>query len=160
MTSTAAEGWVPRRNLLRGSFNGLAYVPRFPPTAYTLLLHMMTEQEPGGLVVATHDELAGGLAIERGMISRAMPHLVAARLVTVVRRGRFQLHPVIAAFNDPREQQRAVEALPRDMCLDIGHFEDEYERRFQLYLDKKARKAEAKGNVTPINKTPRLKRVH
>src|SRR5690606_3039337 len=88
--------WVPRRNVLWGSFNGLAYVPRLPPTAYTLLLHAMTEQEPGGLVVATHDELAAGLAMERGMISRAMPHLVAARLVTVVRRGRFQIHPMIA----------------------------------------------------------------
>ncbi|MEU1854337.1 hypothetical protein ABZ499_35125, partial [Streptomyces sp. NPDC019990] len=82
--------------MLWRSFNGLAYVPRLPPTTCTLLLHMMTEQEPGGLVVATHDdELASGLATERGMISRAMPHLVAARLVTVVRRGRFQLPPVI-----------------------------------------------------------------
>ncbi|MFD4860688.1 hypothetical protein [Streptomyces atratus] len=95
-------------------------------------------------------------------ISRAMPHLVAARLVTVVRRGRFQLHPMIAAFNDSREQQRAVKALPRDMRLDVGDFEDEYERRFQLHLDEKARKAEAKakGNVTPITKPTRLKRVH
>ncbi|WP_327241202.1 hypothetical protein [Streptomyces sp. NBC_01320] len=105
-------------------------MPRLPPTAYTLLLHMMTEQETGGLVVATHDELATGLAMERGMISRAMPHLVAARLITVVRRGRFQLHPMIAAFNDPREQQRAIKALPKDMRLDAGDFEDEYERRF------------------------------
>ncbi len=96
------------------------------------------------------------------MISRAMQHLVAARLVTVVRRGRFQLHPMIAAFNDPREQQRAVKALPRDMRLDAGDFEDEYERRFQLHLDEKARKAQAKakGNVTPITKSTRLKRVH
>ncbi|MFB6878395.1 MULTISPECIES: hypothetical protein [unclassified Streptomyces] len=160
MTS-AAEEWVPRRSPLWGSFNGLAYVPRLPPTAYALLLHMMTEQEQGGLVVATHDELAQGLAMERGMISRAMPHLVAARLVAVVRRGRFQLHPVIAAFADPREQQRAVKALPKDMRLDVGDFEEEYERRFQLHLDEKARKAEAKarGNVTSITKPSRLKSV-
>ncbi|WP_329028444.1 hypothetical protein [Streptomyces sp. NBC_00690] len=162
MTSAAAEEWAPRRNVLWGSFNGLAYVPRLPPTAYTLLLHMMSGQEPGGLVVATHDELATGLAMERGMISRAMPHLVAARLVIVVRRGRFQLHPMIAAFNDPREQQRAVKALPRDMRLDVGDFEDEYERRFQHHLDEKARKAEAKakGNIMPITKPTLLKRVH
>jgi hypothetical protein len=44
----------------------------------------------------------------------------------------------------------------------FGDFNDEYERRFQLHLDEKARKAEAKvkGNVTPITKTTRLKRVH
>jgi hypothetical protein len=126
---------------------------------------MMTEQEPGGRVVARHDELARGLAMERGMISRAMPLLVAARLVTVIRRGRFQLHPMMAAFNDPREQQRAVKALLRDMHLDVGDFEDEYEdeyeRRFQLHLEEKGRKAEAKakGNVTPITKPTRLKRV-
>ncbi|MGW6562747.1 hypothetical protein [Streptomyces hydrogenans] len=158
MTS-AAEEWTPRR-VLWGSFNGLAYVPRFPPTAYTLLLHMMSEQDPGGLVVATHDELAAGLALDRGMISRAMPHLVAARLVTVVRRGRFQLHPAISAFADLRDQQRAMKALPRSMRLDVGDFEDEYERRFQLHLDEKARKAEAraKGNVTPL-KPARLKSV-
>ncbi|MET8481812.1 hypothetical protein ABZV68_32250 [Streptomyces clavifer] len=161
MTS-AAEEWVPRRSVLWGSFNGLAYVPRLPPTAYTLLLHMMAEQEVGGLVVATHDELATGLAMERGMISRAMQHLVAARLVTVVRRGRFQLHPMIAAFKDGREQQRAIKALPRGMRLDVGDFEEEYERRFQLHLDEKARKAElkAKGNVTPIARPARLKSVH
>ncbi|GAB3949440.1 hypothetical protein [Streptomyces sparsus] len=148
--------------MLWGGFNGLAYVPRLPPTAYTLLLYMMSEQELGGLVVATHDELATGLALERGTISLAMPHLVAARLVTVVRRSRFQLHPAIAAFNDPREQHRALKALPRDLRLDVGDFEDEYERRFQLHLDEKARKAEAKakGNVTSITKPPRLKRVH
>ncbi|MFJ2900350.1 hypothetical protein ACIO87_36465 [Streptomyces sp. NPDC087218] len=87
--------------MLWGSFNCLAYVPRLPPTAHTLLPHMMTEQEPGALVVTTQDELATGFAMERGVISRAMPHLVAARLVTVVRRGRVQLHPVIAVFNDP-----------------------------------------------------------
>ncbi|WP_331720400.1 hypothetical protein [Streptomyces sp. NBC_00209] len=158
----AAEEWVPRRNVLWGSFNGLAYVPRLPPTAYALLLHMMTEQEPGGLVAATHEELAAGLAMERGMISRAMPHLVAARLVTVIRRGRFRLHPMIAAFHDPREQQRAIKATPDDMRLDLGDFEDAYERRFQLHLDEKARKAEAraKGNVTPMTRQSRLKAVH
>ncbi|WP_103529023.1 hypothetical protein [Streptomyces sp. SM12] len=158
MTSATAEEWVPRRAVLWGSFNGLAYVPRLPPTAYALLLHMMTEQERGGLVVATHDELAGGLAMERGMISRAMPHLVAARLVTVVRRGRFQLHPMIAVYGDPREQQRAVRALPRDMRLDVGDFEEQYELRLQAHLEEKKRKAEARGksNVTPITKPTRL----
>ncbi|MEU2674596.1 hypothetical protein ABZ622_38305 [Streptomyces sp. NPDC007164] len=122
---------------------------------------MMTEQEQGGLVVATHGELAHGLAMERDMISRAMPHLVAARVVAVVRRGRFQLHPVIAAFENPRQQQRAVKALPEDMRLDVGDFEDEYELRFQLHLDEKARNAEAKakGNITPITRTARIKRV-
>jgi hypothetical protein len=46
------------------------------------------------------------------------------------------------------------------MKLDAGDFEDEYERRFQLHLDEKARKAEAKakGSVTPITKST-LKRV-
>ncbi|MER6692900.1 hypothetical protein [Streptomyces minutiscleroticus] len=134
-------------------------MPRLPPTAYALLLHMMTAQEPGGLVVATHDELATSLAMERGMISRAMPHLVAARLVSVVRRGRFQLHPMIAAFNDPREQRAAVAALPRDMRLDEGDFEDEYEHRLELHQAEKARKAQArsKGTVTPL--APKLKRV-
>ncbi|MWA16171.1 hypothetical protein [Streptomyces sp. BA2] len=41
------------------------------------------------------------------------------------------------------------------MRLDVGDFEDDYERRFQLHLDEKARKAEAKakGNVTPTQTT-------
>ncbi|MEV0919653.1 hypothetical protein AB0I93_36095 [Streptomyces sp. NPDC049967] len=47
------------------------------------------------------------------------------------------------------------------MRLDVGDFEDEYDRRFQLHLDEKARKAEAKAkrNVTPITSPTRLKRV-
>ncbi len=159
MTS-AAEERTPRRPMLWGSFNGLAYVPRLPPTAYALLLHMMTEQEVGGLVVATHDELAQGLAMERGMISRAMPHLVAARLVTVVRRGRFQLHPMLAAYGDPRDQQRAIRSLPRDMRLDEGDFEEEYERRLELHAQEKARKAKMRNKVTPIeSRRPKLKPV-
>ncbi len=146
--------------MLWGSFNGLAYVPRLPPTAYTLLLHLLTQQESGGLVVATHDELAEGLALERGMISRAMPYLVAARLVTVVRRGRFQLHPMLAAFDHPKDQQRAIEGLPRDMRLDEGDFEDEYERRLELHQQEKARKAEMRSKVTSIgSRRPRLKPV-
>jgi hypothetical protein len=54
--------------------------------------------------------LAAGLAMERDMISYAMQHLVAVRLVTVVRRGRFQLHPMLAAYDTPRDQQRAIAA--------------------------------------------------
>ncbi|MFC9759219.1 hypothetical protein, partial [Streptomyces sp. NPDC056921] len=58
-------------------------------------------------------------------------------------------------------QQRAVKALPKDMRLDVGDFEEEYERRFQLHLDEKARKAEARarGDVTSITKPSRLKNV-
>jgi hypothetical protein len=69
---------------------------------------------------------------------------------------------VSAAFNDPREQQRAVKALPMDMRLGIGGFEDEYERRFPLRLDEKARKGKGngKGKGTPITGPARLKRVH
>ena len=146
-----AQEWTSRRPVLWGSFNGLAYVPRLPPTAYTLLLHMLTQQEVGGLVVATHEELAEGLALERGMISRAMPYLVAARLVTVVRRGRFQLHPMLAAFDHPRDQQQALKALPADMRLDEGDFEEEYERRLEAHKQAKARKAETRGKVTTID---------
>jgi hypothetical protein len=157
MTS-AAEEWTARRQVLWGSFNGLAYVPRLPPTGYALLLHLMTQQETGGLVVATHEELAVGLAMERGMISRAMQHLVAARLVTVVRRGRFQLHPTLAAFDTPRDQQRAIAALPHGQRLDVGDFEDEYERRLELHQQAKARKAEQRSKVAAIRR-PRLKPV-
>ncbi len=155
MTVTTDE-WVARRPLW-GSFNGLAYVPRLPPTAYTLLLHLLTVQQPGGLVVATHEELGDGLAMDRVLISRAMQHLVAARLGTVVRRGRFQLHPAIAAFNTPKEQQQAMRALPQEMRLDEGDFEDEYERRLLLHQEEKARKA-GQRKVTDISR-PRLKAV-
>ena len=155
MTVTTEE-WVARRPLW-GSFNGLAYVPRLPPTAYTLLLHLLTVQQPCGLVVATHEELGEGLAMDRVLVSRAMQHLVAARLATVVRRGRFQLHPAIAAFNTPKEQQQAMRALPSEMRLDEGDFEDEYERRLVLHQEEKARKAEQR-KVTQINR-PRLKSV-
>ncbi|MGW4815178.1 hypothetical protein ACWEPB_26535 [Kitasatospora cineracea] len=155
MTVTAGE-WVARRPLW-GSFNGLAYVPRLPPTGYTLLLHLLTEQEPGGLVVATHEELGEGLAMDRVLISRAMQHLVAARLVTVLRRGRYQLHPSIAAFSTPKEQQQAIRALPIEMRLDEGDFEEEYERRLLQHQEEKARKAEQR-KVTSISR-PRLQSV-
>ncbi|WP_042404643.1 hypothetical protein [Streptacidiphilus carbonis] len=140
MTSAATE-WTPQpRPLLWGSFNGLAYVPRLPPTAYVLLLHLLTEQESGGLVKATHERLAAGLAIDRGLISRAMQHLVAARLVTVAGRGKFQLNPMIAAYDTPTDQARALKALPREQRLDEGDFEEEYEHRLEEQERERLRK--------------------
>ncbi|NUK96202.1 hypothetical protein HRW16_31135 [Streptomyces lunaelactis] len=157
----AAENLTARRVAppLWGSFNGFAYVPRLPPNAYALFFHMLTQQEEGGLVIATHEELGAGLALDRVGISRAMPHLVAARLVRVVRRGRFQLHPMVAAFSSPKDQRQAVSDLPRSERLDIGHFEDEYERRLDLHQQEKARKAEMRRRVTAIPRRPQLKSV-
>ncbi|MEV7218230.1 hypothetical protein AB0O31_34685 [Kitasatospora cineracea] len=155
--TVAADGWGMRRPLW-GSFNGLAYAPRIPPTGYALLLHLLTVQEQGGLVVATHEELGEGLAMERGMISRAMHHLVAARLVTVLRRGRFRLHPAIAAFGTPQEQQQAIRALPREMRLDEGDFEEEYERRLQQRQEERDRKARQR-EVVHLGSRSRLRSV-
>jgi hypothetical protein len=142
-----AEEWTSQRPLW-GSLNGLGYA---------LLLFMMSVQKPGGLVTATHDQLGHGLALERGMVSRAMTHLVAARLVTVLRRGQFQMHPAISAFDSQKEQLQAMRALPREMRLDEGDFEDEYERRLELHQKEKARKAEQR-KVTDITR-PRLTSV-
>jgi hypothetical protein len=88
-----------------------------------------------------------------------MQHLVAARLVTVVRRGRFQLHPMLAAFDSPKDQQRAIAALPRSQRLDVGNFEDEYERRLELHQQAKARKAEQRSSRVAALGRPRLKPV-
>lgn len=136
--TVAASSWPHHYQQI--SVQGFGYVPRLPPTAYAILLHMLTRQQPGGLVRATHEELAVGLALDRGVISRAMPYLVAARLVYVVGRGRLQIHPMLAAYPTPQDRQAALAALPAEDRLEVGHFEDEYERRLALYHEEKARK--------------------
>jgi len=156
MTSPLPQWDEDYRPLLWGTFNGLAYVPRLPPTGYTLFLHLLTKQEPGGLVKATHGKLAEELAIDRGLISRAMHHLVAARLVTSTSRGQCQLHPQIAAFDNARDQARAIKALAPGERLDEGNFEDEYERRLEAHEQERLRKAEQRQRVTPLR--PRLVR--
>jgi hypothetical protein len=67
---------------------------------------------------------------------------------------------MLAAFDHPRDQQQAIKALPRDMRLDDGDFEDEYECRLELHKQEKARKAETRSKVTAIEgRRPRLKPV-
>lgn len=118
------------------------YVPRLPPTAYALLIYMLNQQQQGGLVRATHEELATGLALDRGVISRAIPYLVAARLVYVVGRGKLQIHPMLAFHATPRDRHAALTALAPEDRLDAGHFEDEYEKRLAQHRADKACKAE------------------
>ncbi|MEV7617083.1 hypothetical protein [Streptomyces sp. NPDC089799] len=145
--ASAALPW-PRNEHLQISVQGLAYVPRLPPTAYAMLLYMLTQQQPGGLVRATHGELADGLALDRGVISRAMPNLVAARLVYPVGRGRLQLHPMLASYPTAQDRAAAMAALAPEDRLDVGHFEDEYDRRLAQYQEDKARR-KAKQHKTP-----------
>lgn len=140
--SSAARWPVPEDD----PYAGLAYVPCLPPTGYAMLLYMLSQQQPGGLVRATHEELATGLALDRGVVSRAMPYLVAARLVYVIRRRRLQIHPMLARYATPQERRTALAALVPEDRLDAGHFEEEYERRLALYLEEKARK---KANKPP-----------
>ncbi|MEV6576422.1 hypothetical protein [Streptomyces sp. NPDC051577] len=114
-----------------------------------MLLHMLTLQEQGGLVRVTHDELATGLALNRGVISRAMPYLVAARLVYIVGRGKFQIHPMLAAYPTAQDRHEALNALAPEDRLNVGHFEEEYERRLALHQENKARrKAEQPRKAT------------
>ncbi|WP_030729404.1 helix-turn-helix domain-containing protein [Streptomyces sp. NRRL S-237] len=138
-------------------FAYLCYVPRLPPTAYALLLHLLHQQQPGGLVRATHEELATGLALDRGVISRAMPHLVAARLVHVLGRGRLRIHAMLALHATPQDRYAALSALTREDRLDVGHFEDEYERRLADRQAEKERRqaarhrpAPARGHLRPV----------
>ncbi|MGW7063500.1 hypothetical protein ACWGHM_34070 [Streptomyces sp. NPDC054904] len=138
MTATASRRLT--QDHLHISVQGFGYVPRLPPTAYAMLLHMITQQQPGGLVRATHVDLATGLALNRGVISRAMPYLVAARLVKSAGRGRLQLHPMLASYPTPRERAIALASLPDEERLDVGHFEEEYEHRLDLYHEAKARR--------------------
>jgi hypothetical protein len=67
------------------------------------------------------------------------------------------MHPAISAFDSQKEQLQAMRALPREMRLDEGDFEDEYERRLELHQKEKARKAEQR-KVTDITR-PRLTSV-
>lgn len=151
--ASAAPRWPVQED---DPYAGLAYVPRLPPTGYAILLYMLSQQQPGGLVRATHEELAAGLALDRGVISRAMPCLVAARLVYVIRRGRLQIHPMLARYATPGERRAALAALAPGDRLDVGHFEEEYERRLALYQEEKARKkankpATARGHLRSVH---------
>ncbi|GAA3233285.1 hypothetical protein GCM10010260_81720 [Streptomyces filipinensis] len=154
MTTAAAEHGsatpLPRHQQAAGyiSYDGLDYVPRLPPTSYTLLLHMLNRQQIGGLVRATHEELAEGVAMDRGVISRAMAYLVAARLVRVKGRGKLQIHAMLAKHESAQHRYDAITALPIEERLDVGHFEEEYERRFALHQQEKAEKAEKRKTST------------
>ncbi|MCY0942886.1 hypothetical protein [Streptomyces antarcticus] len=137
-------------------YAGLAYVPSLPPTGYKMLLYMLSQQQPGGLVRATHEELATGLALDRGVISRAMPYLVASRLVFVIGRGKLQIHPMLARYPTQQDRRAALAALAPEDRLDVGHFEEEYERRLTLYQEEKARKKASK----PATARGHLRSVH
>lgn len=151
--ASAAARWPMHQD---DPYAGLAYVPRLPPTGYAMFLYMLSQQQPGGLVRATHEELATGLALDRGVISRAMPYLVAARLVYVIGRGRLQIHPMLARYLNQQDRRAALAALAPEDRLDVGHFEEEYERRLALYQEEKARKKASK----PSTARGHLRSVH
>ncbi|MEU9028976.1 hypothetical protein AB0D46_15915 [Streptomyces sp. NPDC048383] len=56
--TTSATPPPPYPSTLYNPYAGLTFVPRLPPTAYALPLFMLAQQQPGGHVRATHDELA------------------------------------------------------------------------------------------------------
>ncbi|MFF3015534.1 hypothetical protein [Streptomyces sp. NPDC057939] len=140
---TAAAPYSLAQHHPQISVQGFGYIPRLPPTAYAIFLYLLAQQQPGGLVRATHADLGVGLAVDRGVVSRAMPYLVAARLVKSVGRGRLQLHPMLASYSIPRERAIALAPLPDEERLDVGHFEEEYEQRLNLYQQAKARRKAA-----------------
>ncbi|MFD4795098.1 hypothetical protein [Streptomyces anulatus] len=139
---------------VQGLYNSFAYVPRMPPSAYALLLWLVATQAPGGEVRRTHKELAEDLALERSQISKAKTHLMAARLlVDTSPGGIWRLNPMIAGYLESDQQRAAIEALPGEWRLDIGDYEEEYERRLaQLDAEKERRQAQRRAN----NKVVRL----
>lgn len=138
---------------VQGLYNTFAYVPRMPPSAYALLLWLVSTQAPGGEVRRTHKELAEELALERSQISKAKNHLLAARLLVDTRPGIWRLNPMISGYMYVDQQKAAIEALPSEWRLDVGDYEEEYEQRLvQLDAERERRQAQRRGN----NKVVRL----
>ncbi|WP_438297662.1 hypothetical protein [Streptomyces sp. HUAS TT7] len=91
-------------------------------------------------------------------MSKALQHLVAARLIIDRRPGRYQLNPMVSGYRFPEEQERAIRDLPADLRLDIGHFEEEYELRLAEQTAEKARKAARRTskvvNIASVKREP------
>ncbi|MFB6700281.1 hypothetical protein [Streptomyces rubiginosohelvolus] len=152
MTTAArmAEHPQPVHTFVVGAYNSLAYVPRMPPTAYALFLWLVSMQSPGGEYRRTQGELADELALERTQISKAQQHLVAARLVISVGRGRYQLNPMVSGYTSVDQQRAAIESLPAELRLDVGDYEDLYEQRLEEQEKLRARKAARRSSAPRV----------
>lgn len=133
-----------------GAYNSLAYVPRMPPTAYALFLWLVGMQSPGGEYRRTQGELAEELGLERTQISKAQQHLLAARLLVDVRRGRYQLNPMVSGYSSADQQRAAIEALPAELRLDVGNYEDLYEQHLDEQEKERARKAARRSKASRV----------
>ncbi|MFF9344882.1 helix-turn-helix domain-containing protein [Streptomyces sp. NPDC014773] len=73
-----------------------------------VLLTLMGSQEPGGLIEATHEDIAKTLGYSRSHISRVFSILEADGALRKVRRGIYQLNPAASLRGGYREPRKGA----------------------------------------------------
>jgi hypothetical protein len=141
MTAQPVEEHAPAPDLWF-SPNVLAFVPSVPGPALRVLFFLLGAQEPGGRIVITQKGIADAVGLQRSAVGLALQHLQFARMVTMVQRGVYMLHPQLAAFSTPVEADEAVRRLDEDAYLDVDDFEERYQQTVAAHQEELARKAQ------------------
>jgi hypothetical protein len=139
MTAQPVDERAPE---LWSSLSVFAFVPSVPGPALRVLFFLLGVQEPGGRIVITQQDIAQALGMKRSAVGLSLQHLQFARMVTKIQSGVYELHPQIAGFSTPAEQDGAVRKLAREDHLDVDDFEERYQQTVQSYQAELKRKAE------------------
>ncbi|WNZ14877.1 hypothetical protein [Streptomyces sp. 11x1] len=143
MTAQPVEEHAPAPDLWV-SPNVFAFVPSVPGPALRVLLFLLGAQEPGGRIVITQQAIADAVGLQRSAVGLALQHLQFARMVTMLQRGVYTLHPQIAAFSTPAEADEAVRRLGAEDYLDVDDFEERYQDTVAAHQEELKRKAEVR----------------
>ncbi|MFD7094075.1 helix-turn-helix domain-containing protein [Streptomyces xanthophaeus] len=122
-----------------------AWMPKLPGPALQVLLYLLGTQQPGGLIVATHKELAEFLGMDRALVGRALKHLEFARLVRRQKLGIYMLNPMLSGGLTPAESKKAIDAMDPEDRLDVEDFEERYLARVQADEALRKRRAEERN---------------
>ncbi|WP_424217798.1 hypothetical protein ACN20G_37200 (plasmid) [Streptomyces sp. BI20] len=98
-------------------------------TSLRLILRLMGMQQPGGLVHATQARLAVDLGVQQSQISRCLAGTTELGVTAKVKRGCYQLHPILSLRGgrvpiEPRPGTRARGHLQVDQLSILDAIED------------------------------------
>ncbi|MEU0238560.1 hypothetical protein ABZ234_12790 [Nocardiopsis sp. NPDC006198] len=85
---------------------------KLTPTETDVLHHILGNQESGGILKATHEEIGVDLGIGRSEVGKAVRTLSRIGLIWQQRRGELAVNPRCAYFGVSGLQNEAVAAIP------------------------------------------------
>ncbi|MFE6962120.1 MarR family transcriptional regulator [Streptomyces sp. NPDC057696] len=129
-----------------------------PPAAYRALLKLRGRSEPGGRIDRDQAALGELLGLSRPSVKAALRRLELAKLVKKVRKGVYQINPMLAGYSSPEDAEAVVQAMPRADRLDSKNYVASYYQAVAAYEDQLADQRKQRAAVAAAKKVSAAQR--